>query len=126
MLTEPTTPLTRVKRGTLKILLGAAPGAGEVQVTVQFDTPNAGALAATEAAVRGVPGVRSATTTSLALGGVSLMRVLYDGDPGALIGALQARGFQVSGAGQSIRIRRAAPAPAVPTAPAPATVPPAG
>ena len=29
MLTEPTTPPTRVKRGTLKILLGAAPGAGK-------------------------------------------------------------------------------------------------
>lgn len=106
-----------------------APGGVSSQVIVQFETPDAGALAATESSVRSVPGVRSATTTSLALGGVSLMRVLYDGDPGALIAGLQARGYQVSGGGGSIRIRRGAPpasAPAQPAAPAPAEAVPEG
>lgn len=97
---------------------GATPGVVSVPVAIQFDTPDAGAVAATEAALRGVPGVRQATTTSLALGGVSLMRVTFDGDPAALASALQARGFQVSGSGQSLRIRRAAPPP---PAAAPAT-----
>jgi hypothetical protein len=82
----------------------AGPG---ITVTIQFDTPSASAVANTESLVRGVPGVRSAGTTSLALGGVSLMRVVFDGDPAALAGALQARGWQVFGSGQTLRIRRA-------------------
>lgn len=87
-----------------------------VQITVQFATPDAGTVAASEAAIRGVPGVRSATTTSLALGGTSLMRVTYEGDPATLAAALSARGFEVSGGGQSLRIRRVPqlPAPAIP------------
>jgi len=89
--------------------LGAdtAVGGQGIAVTVQFDTPNAGAVSAAEAALRAVPGVRSAATTSLALGGVSLMRVTFDGDPDALRAALEARGYQVLGSGQTIRIRRA-------------------
>lgn len=87
---------------------GGTPAAGQgIAVTVQFDTPGAGAVAATEAAVRGIPGVRQAQTTSLALGGQSLMRVLYDGDPELLRTSLQSRGFQVFGSGQTLRIRRA-------------------
>ena len=82
-----------------------ATGAG-LPVTIQFDTPSAAAIAATESAMRAVPGVRSAATTSLALGGVSLMRVTFDGDPAALKAALEARGYQVFGSGQTIRIRR--------------------
>jgi hypothetical protein len=38
-------------------------------ITVQFETPDVGSVSDTEVSVRGVPGVRSATTTSLALGG---------------------------------------------------------
>ena len=80
---------------------------GGIAVTVQFDTPSASAVANTEALLRGIPGVRSAATTSLALGGVSLMRVSFDGDPDALKAALEVRGFQVLGSGQTLRIRRA-------------------
>lgn len=86
-----------------------------IAVTIQFDTPSASAVANTEGLVRGIPGVRSASTTSLALGGLSLMRVTYDGDPDALRAALEVRGWQVTGSGQTLRIRRAAtpqPAPA--------------
>ena len=87
--------------------IAGAPAAGQgIAVTIQFDTPGAGAVNATEAAVRAVPGVRSAQTTSLALGGQSVMRVLYDGDPEVLRTSLQSRGYQVFGAGPSLRIRR--------------------
>lgn len=90
-------------------------------VLVQYDSPDSAALTATEAAVRGVPGVRAAATTSMALGGVSVMRVLFSGDANALKSALQARGWVVEEANGALRIRRgAAPAPA---ASAPAAAP---
>ena len=72
---------------------------GSVAVQIQFDTPGAGAVAAGEAAVRGIPGVDSAVTTSLALGGVSIMRVSYAGSADALKAALVARGYQVFDSG---------------------------
>jgi hypothetical protein len=88
--------------------------------TVQVDTPNVAALNASESSVRGVPGVRSAATTSLALGGVSVMRVSYDGSIAGLRAALEARGWQVQEGVGVLRIRRAGPAPATapPSAPA--------
>ena len=93
---------------TLAEIVGdtAAANAG-IAITVQFDTPGASAVANTEGLIRGIAGVRSATTTSLALGGLSLMRVTYDGDPDALRAALEVRGYQVTGSGQTLRIRRA-------------------
>jgi hypothetical protein len=86
----------------------ALTGGAGISIIVQFDTPAAATVSSTEAALRAIPGVRSAATTSLALGGVSLMRVAYDGDPAALKAALEARGYQVFGSGQTIRIRRVA------------------
>lgn len=83
------------------------PAGQGIPVTIQFDTPNSGTVAAVESALRGIAGVRSAQTTSLALGGVSLARVVFDGDPDLLRGQLEARGFQVFGSGQTLRIRRA-------------------
>lgn len=91
-------------------------------VLVQFDSPDSGALTAAEAAVRGVPGVRAAATTSMALGGVSVMRVLFSGDANALKAALQARGWVVEDIGGALRIRRGA-APAAPVTPTPAATP---
>ncbi len=76
-------------------------------INVQYDSPSAGAVSATEALVRGLSGVRSAVTGSLALGGTSVMRVSYAGDPDQLKAQLQARGLQVFGSGSSLRIRRA-------------------
>lgn len=87
--------------------------------TVQFDTPGVNAVYSSESALRAVPGVSSATTTSLALGGVSLMRVTYDGSQAALRAALEARGWQVQEGAGVLRIRRAAPAPAATSAPIP-------
>jgi len=80
--------------------------AGGVAVSIQVDTPGAASVSATEAALRSIPGVRSALTTSLALGGVSVMRVNFDGDPAALRAALESRGWVVQGSGATLRIRR--------------------
>jgi hypothetical protein len=60
--------------------------------------------------------VSSAATTSLAMGGVSVMRVTFAGDQGALAAQLQARGWQVQSGPGVLRIRRAA-APTPPPAP---------
>lgn len=85
-----------------------APGdTATVAITVQVDTPGAAAVTATETALRGLTGVRSAVTTSLALGGVSVMRVTYDADPTLFRAQLEAKGWVVSGSGTTIRIRRA-------------------
>lgn len=82
------------------------PAASIASFNVQFDTPDAAAVAATERAVAGVAGVASATTTSLALGGTSIMRVTYRGDLTGLRAALQARGFTVQEGGGTLRISR--------------------
>lgn len=74
--------------------------------TVQFDTPDVASVSATESAVRGISGVRAASTGSLALGGVSVMRVAFSGDEAALRAGLAARGFKVQDAGGAIRISR--------------------
>jgi hypothetical protein len=95
----------------------AGEAAGGGVVTIQFDTPNAGAVTAGEAALRSVPGVRSAATTSLALGGVSVMRVGFDGSLASLRAALEGRGWQVQEGPGTLRIRRA------PSIPAPAPLP---
>lgn len=88
-------------------LVTDAPTQPVVSVAVQFDTPGVAAVTAGEAALRAVPGVASATTSSLALGGVSVMTVGFAGTPDALKTALEARGWQVFGSGTTIRIRRA-------------------
>ena len=73
---------------------------------IQFDTPNAGAFDASLAGVRGVPGVRGAAATSTAIGGTSLMSVVYGGTAEELAAGLRARGFTVRQSGNSISISR--------------------
>jgi hypothetical protein len=85
----------------------AAPPQVEVSTyTVQYDSPDVGSISSTESAVRSVPGVKSATTGSLALGGVSVMRVAFAGDVATLKLALSARGFKVQEGGGVLRISR--------------------
>lgn len=74
--------------------------------SIQFSTPDVGAVDAGEGAVRAISGVKSASTTSLALGGTSVMRVSYAGDAAALRAALSASGWRVGGAGNTITISR--------------------
>lgn len=78
----------------------------ETTVTVQFDTPDVGAVSRGESSVRSVAGVSSASTSSLALGGVSVMRVSYTGDLAALASALRAKGWQVQQGSGALRISR--------------------
>jgi len=85
----------------------ASAAATGAQLNVQFDTPNVGSVNAGEAALRGIPGVRSAVTSSLALGGISVMRVAYDGQIASLRAQLEARGWSVQEGAGVLRIRRA-------------------
>ena len=86
----------------------AAPAVGgPVQTfTVQVDTPDAGTENAIEQGLRGLPGVRSVTIPSLALGGVSLMRVEFAGDAAALRAAAFGAGLQLRDDNGTLRLRR--------------------
>jgi hypothetical protein len=65
-----------------------------VTISVSVSTPTPEALDRAEASIRGIPGVRSVVTSSMALGGTSVMRVTYQGDADALRSALSARGIR--------------------------------
>jgi hypothetical protein len=60
-------------------------------ITVPFDTPDIASVGAAESAVRNIPGVRSASTSSLALGGTSMMRVTFEGDAEVIRRAIASR-----------------------------------
>ena len=75
-------------------------------VSVQFASPNAGAVDAALSAVRGVPGVSGAATVSLAIGGTSVMRVSVVGGAERLAAALKSHGWKVEGSGGTLRISR--------------------
>ncbi|MDT9597719.1 heavy-metal-associated domain-containing protein [Sphingosinicella rhizophila] len=74
--------------------------------TIQVETPDAASVGQAELSVSRIGGITSAITTSLALGGTSVMKVTYMGDADALRSALQAQGWNVQGSGSSIRISR--------------------
>lgn len=74
--------------------------------TVQVATPDAGSFDAAIASVRSAPGVRGVATSSLAIGGTSVLRVSFAGDAAALAAALRARGWQASGGGGTVSISR--------------------
>lgn len=73
---------------------------------VQFASPNAGSVDLALSLVQGTPGVRGAGTTSLALGGTSVMQVTYAGTLDQLAAALRARGFTVTQGSNSLAISR--------------------
>jgi hypothetical protein len=97
---------------TPKASASAAPTPEPTQVvetrtfTVQFSSPDAAAVDAALGAVRGVPGVQGASTTSLAVGGTSLMRVSYQGELSALAEALRSRGWRVNVGNNALSIKR--------------------
>lgn len=84
----------------------AVPAVGVQSFTVQYASPDVDSVSATERAVAGATGVQLASTTSLALGGTSVMRVSFRGDLAALKAALAARGFKVQEGGGQLRISR--------------------
>lgn len=74
--------------------------------TVQFASPDAAAVDAALGSVRGTAGVQSAATTSIAIGGTSVMRVTAGGSLDELAAALRARGWQVTVGSSALSIRR--------------------
>jgi len=82
------------------------PKPGAAALTIQFASPDARAVDQALAAVRGVAGVDKAATTSIAIGGTSVMRAQFNGNADALAAALRKAGWQVSVAGAALRIRR--------------------
>lgn len=74
--------------------------------TVQVSTPDAAAVDSALESVRGASGVRSATASSIAIGGTSVMRVTYLGDINGLASALRARGWQVTVGTNALAITR--------------------
>ncbi len=101
---------------TVPSLPGATPAPAAVPVpvteakvsaiTVQFTSPDARSVDTALASVRSVPGVRGASTTSLAMGGTSVMRVSFAGSIEELRDALRARGWSVSSGSNALSIRR--------------------
>jgi hypothetical protein len=87
-------------------VIPVTPTAGVVSVTIQVETPTSEVVQQAEIGVSRVPGVTSALTTNPAIGGTSIMRVTFAGDPAALASALAAQGWTVSGFGPSLRISR--------------------
>lgn len=79
---------------------------GTQSFSIQYASPDVASVSATERAVQAIPGVQSAATNSLALGGTSVMRVTYRGDAAALRDALAARGYSVQVSGATLRISR--------------------
>jgi hypothetical protein len=82
--------------------------AGAIQsFNVQVATPDAGSVQRAEVGVSRVGGVASAITTSLALGGTSVMQVRFAGDAAAFSAALRAQGWAVTVVnGNTVRISR--------------------
>ncbi|HAU22797.1 MAG TPA: hypothetical protein DCS24_09450 [Erythrobacter sp.] len=86
---------------------GAAPVQSAItSYPVQFETPDARSVDATLASVRAAAGVRGATTSSLAIGGTSIMMVSYAGSIGQLAAALRAQGFNVRQGSNALAISR--------------------
>ena len=87
---------------------GAKPGAktAEAALTIQFASPDARAVDAALAALKGVPGASGVATTSIAIGGTSVMRAGFAGTAADLAALLRARGWQVAVNGNVLKIRR--------------------
>ncbi|WP_338466607.1 heavy-metal-associated domain-containing protein [Novosphingobium sp. ZN18A2] len=89
---------------------GTASAPGPVAVsgvyTVQIATPEAASVDAGMSAVRGVPGVKTVATTSIAIGGTSVLRVTFAGSLDDLASALKTRGWQVTQGSGALSIRK--------------------
>lgn len=93
---------------------GTGIGATDVTYLIQYDTPNVASVGQGESVLRSIPGVRSASTTSLALGGTSVMQVSFGASLEELRTALSARGYTVQGSGTTLRIVRRGAGPTPP------------
>ncbi len=73
---------------------------------VQFTSPDASSIDAALATVRSTQGVRGAATTSIAIGGTSVMTVSFGGSLDQLAATLRARGYNVRQGSNAIAISR--------------------
>ncbi|WP_428027602.1 heavy-metal-associated domain-containing protein [Altererythrobacter sp.] len=73
---------------------------------VQFNSPDASAIDSTLAAMRATPGVRGAATTSIAIGGTSVMRISFAGSLDQLAAVLRQRGYTVQEGSGALAISR--------------------
>ncbi len=76
------------------------------EFSIQIDTPDAQAVLAAESALNALNGVDSARTSSVAVGGISVVRVRYRGDVEGLKQVLQGAGWRVAQNGGTLRITR--------------------
>jgi hypothetical protein len=83
----------------------ALPGAASTFL-IQIETPDDPALVQAQASLRVLPGVQAVNVDSVALGGVSVMRVAYNGTPDAFRTALASAGYTVEDTGGGLRLRR--------------------
>lgn len=94
---------------TAGTVASSTPGPDEqavTTITVQVATPDAASVDSALASVRSAPGVRGVSTSSIAIGGTSVMRVSFAGDLSALAAALRGRGWQVTQGGNALAISR--------------------
>jgi hypothetical protein len=98
----PVLPEEAIVEADSAIALAGAPSTFLVQV----DTPDDPALVQVQASLRALPGVKAVATDSVALGGVSVLRVAYDGDPQVFRTALATAGFNVQDTGGGLRLTR--------------------
>ena len=89
-----------------KLAAKSAAKPADTVLSVQFASPDAHAVDVALAGVRSIPGATGVATTSIAIGGTSVMRVVFAGSPAELAGLLRARGWQVSTGGGVLKIRR--------------------
>ncbi|WP_294395228.1 heavy-metal-associated domain-containing protein [uncultured Sphingomonas sp.] len=82
----------------------ALPGAASTFL-VQVDTADDPALVQAQSRLRAIAGVQAVNVDSVALGGVSVMRIAFGGDPEAFRTALAAAGYSVEDTGGGIRLR---------------------
>lgn len=100
------TPNPAIGPGGPAVGAGAAVKPTVATYVVQFASPDAGAVDSALTAIRGLPGVQGASTSSIAIGGTSVMHVTVASDLEALAAALRSRGWQVTVGNNALSIRR--------------------
>ncbi|WP_264594644.1 heavy-metal-associated domain-containing protein [Sphingobium sp. B12D2B] len=97
----------------LEAILGVLPAdtPGAASFSVQIETPTTASVGEAQAMLRGIPGVSAASTSSLALGGTSVMQVGFSGTIEQLRAQLEGRGYSVAVSGNTLRIARRGASP---------------
>lgn len=95
-----------VVAGPVQPLEPVQPVAVVTSYVVQFSSPDAASIDGTLAQVRATPGVRGAVTSSIAIGGTSVMNVSFGGTLDQLAAALRARGYNVRQGSNALAISR--------------------